>query len=160
MEDGFGIAAGAVLMAGLLQGGTEVGVIEDFAVIGDPQCAVFVGHGLVAPDDIDDAEAAVAQGGEGIAVVAGAVGAAMTEDVRHASEQRVGRGGGGASYESCDTTHIRKRQAEGLPYMNSHTRREARTFHLDGWPAQPAIDWSSSTILCMSGGGGAGHRGN
>ena len=60
VQDGFGIAAGAVSMAGALEGGTQIGVVEDFAVIGDPEGAVFVGHGLVA-GDIDDAEAAVAE---------------------------------------------------------------------------------------------------
>ena len=82
VQDGFGVAAGAVSMAGLFEGGTEIGVIEDLAVIGDPEGAVFVGHGLVAAGDIDDAEAAVAQGGEGIAVVAGAVRAAMADRCR------------------------------------------------------------------------------
>ena len=43
-------------------------------------------------------------------------------------------------------THLDVYKRQGLPYMNSHTRREARTFHLDGWPAQPAIDWSLSLI--------------
>jgi len=81
-------------------------VIEELAVIGDPERAILVGHGLVAAGDIDDAEAAVAQRGEGIAVVAGAVGAAMADDVRHAGEQRVRRGAGGAGDESCDATHM------------------------------------------------------
>ena len=66
-------------MAGLFQGWAEIGVIEDFAVVDDPKRAVFVGHGLVAAGDIDDAQAAMAEGGLGVAVVAGIIGAAVAD---------------------------------------------------------------------------------
>ena len=125
MQDGFGIAAGAVSMAGLFEGGTQIGVVEDFAVISDPEGAILVGHGLLASGDIDDAEAAMAQRGEGIAVVAGGVGAAMADAIRHAGEHRVRRAGGGASYESCDAAHMRSQ----VPYLNSHIRRPGRALH-------------------------------
>jgi len=94
-----------VSMAGLFEGRAQIGVIEDLAVIYNLECAVFVGHGLVASGDIYDAEAAVAQGGEMVAIIAGSVGPAMTNGVRHAHELRIRRGAGATRYESCDTTH-------------------------------------------------------
>ncbi len=101
-------------------------MIEDLAVIGDPERAILVGHGLVAAGDIDEAEAAVAQRGEGIAVVAGAVGAAMADAVRHAGEHRVRRVAGGAGDESCDATHIK--DAVRATFLNSHTRCPGRAW--------------------------------
>ena len=67
---------------------------------------VFVGHRLVAAGDVDDGQAAEAEGGPGVAVVAGIIGAAMADGVRHALDDRggVGRLNG---YESSDSTHVR-----------------------------------------------------
>ena len=58
-----------------------------------------------AGGDIDNAEAAVAEGGEGITIKAGAVRAAVMDDAGHAGEQRVGRGVRGACDESCNAAH-------------------------------------------------------
>src|ERR1035437_9708976 len=106
VEDGFGVGAAGVAVAGLFEGGAEAGVIEDFAVEDDEKGRVFIGHGLVAAGHIDDGEAAESEGGPGVAVVAGIIGAAVADGVRHTLDDR---GGAGRlnSYESCDSTHER-----------------------------------------------------
>src|SRR5437764_1299814 len=73
---------------------------------------VLVRHGLVAAGDIDDGEAAEAEGGPGIAVEAGIIGAAVVDGVRHALDDR-GRIGRLKSYESSDSTHERWRGPMG-----------------------------------------------
>ena len=113
VEDGFGVGAVGVAVAGLFQGGAEVGVIEDFAVEDDEVGAVFVGHGLVAAGDIDDGEAAEAEGGPGVAIVAGIIGTAVADGVRHTLDDR-GRVGRLNGYESSDSTHERRGGANGL----------------------------------------------
>src|SRR5450759_2341041 len=45
VEDGFGVGAAGVAVAGLLEGGAEGGVVEDFAVENDEEGGVFIGHG-------------------------------------------------------------------------------------------------------------------
>src|ERR1700723_1023989 len=108
-------------MAGPLEGGAQIGVIENFTVVGDPETAILVGHRLVAGGDIDNAEAAVAEGGEEITIKAGAVRAAGMDDAGHAGEQRVGRGVRGACDESCNAAH-RVKKAVSATLLNSHTR--------------------------------------
>ena len=107
VEDGFGVGASSVAVAGLFEGGAEVGVVEDFAVENDEEGGVLIGHGLVAAGYVDDGEAAEAEGGVGVAVVTGVIGAAVADGVRHALEdggrvRRLNR------YESGDSTHERR----------------------------------------------------
>ena len=107
VEDGFGVGAGGVAVAGLLEGGAQAGVIEDFSVEDDEVGAIFIGHGLVAAGDIDNGKAAETEGGPGVAIVTGIIGAAVADGVRHTLDDR-GRVGRLNSYESCDSTHERR----------------------------------------------------
>ena len=104
VEDGFGVGAVGVAVSGLEEGGAEIGVIEDFAVEDDEMGRIFIGHGLVAAGDIDDGETAESEGGPGVAVVTGIIGAAVADGVRHTLDDR-GRVRRLNSYESCDSTH-------------------------------------------------------
>ena len=110
MEDGFGVGAVGVAVPGLDECGAEIGVIEDFAVEDDEAGRIFVGHGLVAAGDVDDGETAEAEGGPGVAVIAGIIGAAVADGVRHTLDDR-GRVRRLNSYESCDSTHERRTAA-------------------------------------------------
>ena len=76
-----------VAVSGGFELGTHVGVIEDFAVVGDPQRVVFVGHRLAAGGEVDDAQAAVAQGDFSLHVKSGSIGTAVRDDVRHAADR-------------------------------------------------------------------------
>ena len=60
VEDRFGVAASLVAMTGLFELWPDLSVIEDLAVVDDPEVAVFVGHRLMAAGEIDDAQPAVA----------------------------------------------------------------------------------------------------
>ncbi len=77
VENGFGVGAVGVAVSGLFESGAQAGVIEDFAVEDDEFRLVLVGHGLVAAGEVDDGEAAEAEGGPRVAVIAEIVGAAM-----------------------------------------------------------------------------------
>src|SRR6516162_9160283 len=54
VKNGFGVAVRFVAMSGGFQRRPECGVIEDFAVIGDPDGFVFVGHRLGPAGKIDN----------------------------------------------------------------------------------------------------------
>jgi hypothetical protein len=107
VENGFGVGAVGVAVSGLEEGGAEIGVIEDFAVEDDEMGRIFIGHGLVAAGYIDDGKTAESKGRPGVAIIAGIIGAAVTDGVRHTLDDR-----GGVrrlnSYKSCDSTHERK----------------------------------------------------
>src|ERR1035441_4148329 len=107
VEDSFGVGAGGVAVAGLLEGGAEGGVVEDLAVENDEEGGVFMGQGRGAAGYIDDGKAAETEGGVGVVVVAGVIGAAVADGVRHALEDG-GRVGRLNSYESGDSTHERR----------------------------------------------------
>ncbi len=106
MQDGFGITAGYVTMTGPLQVRTEVGVVEDFAVVYDPARAGLVGHGLMSRGQVDDAEPPHPDGAASVDVDSLVVGTAMTNDAGHAGEDRLGwlvrRGGD----KTGNTAHI------------------------------------------------------
>jgi hypothetical protein len=55
----FGIAVCSIAVAGGFQSRTQIRVIEDFAVVDNPQRAVLIAHGLRAGRDVDDAQAAM-----------------------------------------------------------------------------------------------------
>jgi len=94
-----------VAVAGSFELGTNVGVVKYFAVVGDPDCVVLVGHGLAASGEVDDAEAAVAEGDFSTNIMAGAVRAAVGDDIGHpADEALVGWGAVGVQ-KSGDATH-------------------------------------------------------
>src|SRR5262245_45501202 len=61
MDDRFGVAIGAKLVAGAFEPATEVEVVIDFAVEDEPNGAVFVRHRLASGDEVDDREAAKAK---------------------------------------------------------------------------------------------------
>ena len=111
---GFGVAVALVAMTGSLELGTNVGVVEDFAVVGDPQRVVLVGHGLAAGGEVDDAEAAVAQGNFTLHVETGAVGPTMRDDIGHRPDDaRVG-----------GTPSVFRKPA--MPHMTFSTARRPR----------------------------------
>jgi len=55
MKNDLGVGTRGELMSLAEQLFPEFHEVEDLAVEGDPECGVFVGHGLVAAGEIDDA---------------------------------------------------------------------------------------------------------
>src|SRR5690348_4639881 len=74
--------------AALLEALAQLAVIVDLAVVDELQIPVGAGHRLMPAGDVDDAEPAHAQAGDGIGVDAAVVGSAMADRVAHPPEQR------------------------------------------------------------------------
>jgi hypothetical protein len=87
VNDGFGVAAGAIDVASGFESGAQIGVIEDFAVVDNLQAAIFIGHGLMAVGEIDDAQAAEAESDEFIAKDAAIVGTAVSDAIGHGANE-------------------------------------------------------------------------
>ena len=58
MQDRFRVTATGITMASLFQLWAEIGIVVDFTVEDDPDCAVFIRHRLMPTCDIHDAEPA------------------------------------------------------------------------------------------------------
>ena len=106
VQEHFGIARGDELVRRKLAG--EFGIVVDFAVVGDPNAAVFVGHGLMAGGrEIDDREAPVTEDHAGVLEQAAIVGTAMRFGRCHtldgAALRRADISGG--AKEACDAAH-------------------------------------------------------
>ena len=106
MDAGFGIAMTLIAMSRGFEFGTNVGVIEDLAVVGNPQRVVFIAHRLAAGREIDDAQAAMTDCYLSLHVEAVGVRSAVGDDIRHsADEPRIGRCAVSVN-EACDAAHI------------------------------------------------------
>lgn len=70
VNDNFGVGLGLELVSGGDELLAEFGGVVDFAVVGDPDGAVFVGKGLVAACKIDDAQAAGSKSGTAVGITA------------------------------------------------------------------------------------------
>src|ERR1019366_964357 len=111
------IAMALVAVSGGFEFWTYVGVIENFAVVGDPQRVVLVGHRLAAGSEVDDAQAAVAECNFPLHVKTRPIGTTVGDDVRHvAHDARVGRGAVGVEnsrYAAHKTSIARLLPARG-----------------------------------------------
>src|ERR1700722_7529872 len=105
VHHGLGVASRRIAVAGPFQRRTHVGVVEDLAVVDNPGAAGFVGHGLVAARDIDDAQASMAQRSPRVLVITGVIRTAVPDGVGHALQHRpvFGRRFGG--YVARDSAH-------------------------------------------------------
>ena len=92
-------------MAGLFERRPKIAVVEDFAVLGNPERPRFVGHGLMAARDINDAEAAMSEVGPLVVVRTGIVRPAVAEGIRHARERSFRTRSGPSGNESSDPAH-------------------------------------------------------
>ena len=86
VREDLGVAAGAEGMALALQLGADRLVVVELAVLDAPERLVLVGEGLVARDDIDDAEPARSERDPGCGVEPAVVRAPVRHDVRHPLE--------------------------------------------------------------------------
>ncbi len=111
MHEGFGVARRSVDVAFCYQFGPQGGIVVEFAVVGDPDRIVLVGHGLGAAVHVDDRQATMAQGHVAGDVKAVAVGAAMGDRGRHAFRNAPVGGPALAIHESRNSAH----ELTGLP---------------------------------------------
>jgi len=90
MQEDFGVAMRRQTVAVRQQLFAEFGVVEDFAVVNDPETSVLVGDGLLAATKVNDAKAGVAKADVVVEVDAELVGSAMADHGQHAPEQSLG----------------------------------------------------------------------
>jgi len=85
---------------------TQLDVVENLSVEGDPQTAVGVLHGLVTGGEIDDAQTRVGQANGGVGIHPVVVRAAVPEHLDHAAETaRLGRRAVQIE-DACYSTHF------------------------------------------------------
>src|SRR5579863_969182 len=111
VDDGFGVAMGAVDVAAGLKLRSQFGVVVDFAVEDDPGGSVFVAKWLMAGGEVDDAEAAHAEADRAGGVNAVVIGTAVRHGVAHAPEDAGIDGGSGLGIavelqDSSDAAHL------------------------------------------------------
>ena len=91
VDDRLGIGPGRENMAAVPQLVPDFGEVVGLAVVGDPDRAVLIGEGLVAPLDVDDAQPAVAQPGPAVGVDPLVVGTAVDDGPAHPADQLPGK---------------------------------------------------------------------
>ncbi len=106
MQNRLGIATAVVAVSGALQLRPQVGMVEDLAVVGDPQRAVLVGHRLGAGSEVDDAQATVSESYSVIFVETISVRPAVGNDVSHPADRSRFRAASVRHYRSRDATHV------------------------------------------------------
>src|ERR1700680_4937565 len=61
VQDRFGVGVRCITMTGALQLRAQSGMVEDFAVVDDPQRGILIGHRLPAGREVDDTQPAMAK---------------------------------------------------------------------------------------------------
>ncbi len=87
--DEFGVAVGDEVVAALEEFGALFAVVEEFSIEDDGDGAVFVGDGLLAIGEADNAETAGGEGEAGAMEEAFFVGAAVDEGASHAFDDAI-----------------------------------------------------------------------
>ena len=107
MDDDLGVGRRLEHVAAGDQLGTQLDVVEDLAVKGDPDGAVLVAHRLLAAVEIDDAEARVGEADVAVDESAIAVRTAMRQRSDHARQQSAARlGRHRQSIVAGNTAHV------------------------------------------------------
>ena len=91
MDPELGVAAGGKGMAAAAKFLLELGILEDLAVLGDPDRPVFIAEGLAASRKVDDREPPCAQGQPRLEVDVLVVRTAMGDRAGHRQEPRRGK---------------------------------------------------------------------
>ena len=145
VDEHLGVAVAAEHVSVRNQLGAQMQVVVDLAVEGDPDGPVLVRHRLGAGrGEIDDRQAPVAERDGPVHVQAAPVGAAMRDDLRHASDElAVGRLSGIAVQEAADAAHAGSSVvARGEMFC--------RTGAGSGWAAKPYSSSSRRTQSSLS----------
>ena len=87
VDDDLGIGVRVETVPALLEHAAQLDVVEDLAVVGDPDGLVFVVDRLRAAREVDDAEARVAEAETGLEMEARAVRSTMPQRRHHALQQ-------------------------------------------------------------------------
>ena len=108
MDNGFSVAVGTVAVATRLKLPAKLGVIVDFAVEDDPDGTSFVAYWLMTAGDVNDAQAAHADGDAAIGINALIIGTAVHHHSAHlAHRRRIYAGVLPEFHYSRDAAHIK-----------------------------------------------------
>ena len=88
VDDRFRVAACLVTVSARLEVAADLGMVVDFAVVRDPDRVVLVGERLLPRAQIDDAQTAMGEGRDAVAVESCFVRAAIRHDVAHRRRTR------------------------------------------------------------------------
>jgi len=107
MDNGFGVGGGAIAVPTPLQVSPQVQVVVDFAIVGDPDCAILVAHRLVAGGgEVNDGQTAMAQADGAADPAPLIVRATVTQDTVHLADEGFIHGMSGVEVEfASDATH-------------------------------------------------------
>ena len=105
VKDRFGIALGSVEVAGLLESRTKLSMVEDLAVVRDPQAVVLVRHWLPSAGKINNAQAAMAQKCVIVVKRTGTVRTTMANLNTHGFQHALGATAGGRCDEPGYSAH-------------------------------------------------------
>jgi len=89
MQDHFGVRVGFEAMAARFQFGPQLDVIEDLAVVDDPQRAVLVRDRLLARGEIENAQTGITQANVLVAVDAELIRAAVAYHRQHLAQSQL-----------------------------------------------------------------------
>ena len=84
---------------------SQLGLVVELAVVGDPDRAVFVGHRLGAAGHVDDRQPAMPERSRSLTIKTVAIGPAMGEGCRHPLDDRAIGRLAGPIHESGDAAH-------------------------------------------------------
>src|SRR5262249_17894458 len=146
MQDGFGVAAGPVVVAGGRQFRPQFGMIVDFAVVDDPDAAVFVGHRLVSTLDVYNRQTPVCKPNGSPHDRSVPVRTAVNERVTHAHEPRL------LGAFTWITFHDAGDAAHGSPRSTKTACSLTRTVSPERSKLKPTGTPSSSLIKLTAGG--------
>jgi hypothetical protein len=87
MHKHFSIGIGIEFVTPRFQAGPEFNIIEDFAIVDDPDGFVFIVDGLITTREVKNTQTNRAHSYRVVEVHTGSVGAAMVDDPKHTTEQ-------------------------------------------------------------------------
>src|SRR5207248_7683895 len=120
-NDCLGVAPSRVTMSCFLEFRTKRGMVENLAVVGDPDRARFVRHRLVAAGNVDNAESPMSEVRDSVLVNAVPVRSAMADRVHHPSQIRLRRGLPLQVYESGYSAHVLNKQCLASRHVEQMT---------------------------------------
>ena len=125
MQDGFGVAVGLVAVACGFQVAAQIGMIEDLAVVDDPEVAGLIAHRLLAVRKADNAEPPRSQGQSRSMEIALLIRAAVHNRLRHPLNDAFRHASlPGQIQYACNTTHR---------LLEFNTAKISRTLWLEGF---------------------------
>jgi len=118
MHEDLGVRLRVKPVATPLQFLSQVGIIEDLAVVNDPDGLVFVVNGLITPGQVEDAQPCRAEPNLFVTIDSEGIGAAVSDEPQHTAEEMFLLCGGSMVDDSGYATHFGLWPNRPSPIMN------------------------------------------